>query len=54
MFINRESLYSKQDIKLSQEKLCDMAVTGAHCCEFLGDALKWFRGKVLCLDNPEC
>lgn len=53
MFINTESLYSKQDIKLSQEKICDVAAVGAHCCEFLGDALEWFGGNVLCLDNPK-
>lgn len=41
----RESSYSKQDIKPSQEKVCDVAAVGTHFCEILGDALEWFGGK---------
>lgn len=41
----RESLYSKQDIKLCQEKVCDVAAVGTHFCEIFRDALEWFGGK---------
>lgn len=45
MFINTENLYSEQDIKPSQEKICDVAAVGAHWCELSGDALEWFGAK---------